>query len=71
MHGANCLDFGVVIQVRGGEGLTRKVGYPITEIVVTRRDEASLLAVKGVAYVKRRATSVAMVRQVRGVDAVS
>ena len=52
MHGATCVYFGVVTHVRWGEGLARKVGDPITEIVVTRRDEASLLAVKGVAYFK-------------------
>ena len=48
--------------VRGVEGLARKSGNPITELVVTRRDEASFLAVKGVADVKCRATSIAMIR---------
>ena len=30
------------------EGLAGQVCYPVTEIVVTRRDEASIFAVKGV-----------------------
>ena len=61
-HGATCVDFGVIMQVCGGEGLDIKVGDPITELVVTRRDEASLLAFKGVEDVKFRATSIAMFR---------
>ena len=48
--------------VRGVEGLARKFGNPITELVVTRRDEASFLAVKAVTDVKFRATSIATVR---------
>ena len=48
MQSETCVYFGDVMHVRGGEGLARKVGNPITEIVVTRRDKASLLAVNGV-----------------------
>ena len=40
--------FGVVMHVRGGETLNCKVGNPIMELVVTCRDEAALLTVKGV-----------------------
>ena len=36
--------------MRGGESHACKVGYPITELVVTRRYEAALLTVEGVAY---------------------
>ena len=46
----------------GGEGLARKIGNTITEIVVTRQDEAFLLAFKGMVDVKWRTTSIAMVR---------
>ena len=36
MHVVNCLYFGVIMHVRGGEGIACKVGNPIMEIVVTR-----------------------------------
>ena len=45
----------------GVKALLRKVGHPIMELVVTRRDEASLIAVEGVADVKFRATSITMI----------
>ena len=45
MHGATCVDFGVVTHVCRGERISHKVGYPITELVVVRRDEASFLVV--------------------------
>ena len=61
-HGATCVDFGVFTNLRGGEGLARKVGDPITELVVAFHDEAFLLAVKGLIDVKRCATSITMVR---------
>ena len=51
-----CVDFGVVTHVHGVKGLACKVRDPITEPVVTRRDEASLIAVKGVADIKLCAT---------------
>ena len=60
MHSATCVDFGVVMHVWGGKGLDCKVGDPITELFVNCRDEASLLAVKGVACIKLCATSIAM-----------
>ena len=34
--------------MRVGEDFACKVGNPITELVVTRRDEAALFSVKGV-----------------------
>ena len=34
----------------GGEGLSYKVGDPITDIIVMHHDEASLIAVQGVVY---------------------
>ena len=60
MYGATCVDFGVLTHMCAGEVLARKVGEPITYLVVMLCDEASLLAVKGVADFKCRATSVAM-----------
>ena len=49
------------MNVHGGEGIARNFRDPIIELIVTLRDEASLLAVKGVAYVKCRATSIAII----------
>ena len=39
-----CVDFGVIVHVRVGEGLDIKVRDPIMELVVTRQDEVSILA---------------------------
>ena len=61
-HIVNCVDFASVIHVHGGERLASKVNYPSTELVVTRRDEASLIEVKGVVYVKFRSKNTTMVR---------
>ena len=46
----------------GVKALLRKVGHPIMELVVTRRDEASLIAVEGVADVKCHEKSITMSR---------
>ena len=40
--------------MRGGEGLVLKVGDPITELIVTRRDKASRIAVEGMEDVKNK-----------------
>ena len=66
-----CVYFEVVAHMRGGEVLARNVGDPITELVVTCRDNYSLLAVEGVADVKYRATSIAMVRKSKGIGALA
>ena len=71
MHGATCVDFGVIKHVCGGKGLAPKVGNPITELFLTRSDEASLIPVKSVLDVKSLATSISIVRQVSRVDAVA
>ena len=47
--------------MRGGEYLSRKAGKYIIELVLIRRDEAFLLAVKGVEYVKCRAAYIVIV----------
>ena len=54
------MDFGVVMHVSGSEVNARKVDDPIMELVMTRRNEASLLAVKFVADFKCHTTSVTM-----------
>ena len=51
-HVANCVDFGVLMHVRWVESLARKVRNIITELIMTRRDKAYILAVKGVVDIK-------------------
>ena len=50
--------------MRGGEGLSCKVGDPITELAVRRRDEAAVLAIQGVEDCEVRPTAITMGRQV-------
>ena len=71
MHDATCIDLEVVTYVHGGEGLARKVGVLITEIIVTCRYEASLLAVEVVADAKCHTTSITIFKKVGGLDAVA
>ena len=56
--------------MRGSEGISGKVGDPIMKLVVTRPDEAFLIAVEGVADVKCRTTSIEMFQQVGRVNAI-
>ena len=48
-HGATLVYEGVVAYVRGGECPARQICNPVTELIVARHDEATPLAVKGVA----------------------
>ena len=48
------------------EGLAGQVSYPVTELIVTRRDKAALLTVKGVTDCEPRLTSIAMRWEVWG-----
>ena len=61
-HGTTYVYFGVVMHVCGVEGLACKARDPITELVVTCRDEESILTVKDVEDVKSRATSITLSR---------
>ena len=47
-----CRFWGHHAHVCRGESLARKVGDPITEIILTRHDEASLIEVEGMVEVK-------------------
>ena len=49
LHGATCKDEGVVMHMRWGKGFSVQVQDPVMELVVTRRYEAALLVVKGMA----------------------
>ena len=56
--------------MRRCEGLAVQVYYPVTELIVTRRDEATLFTVKGVTDGEPRLTPVAMRREVWGIQPV-
>ena len=53
------------------EGLAGQVCYPVTELVVTRRDEAALFTVKGMTDGKPRLAPVAILRKVWGLQPIS
>ena len=57
--------------MRGGESLTYKVGDPITELVVTCRDEAHHIKFEGVGDGECCSTGVTMAQQVREIYAVA
>ena len=54
-----------------GKGFTCKVGDPITNFIVTRRDDAALFSVQGVADREGCPIDVEMGRQVRWFDAIA
>ena len=54
----------------GGEGFACQVCYPVTELVVTRRDEATLFAVKGVTDGELGLEAVRVCWEVRGLKSV-
>ena len=61
-YGKTYVNFGVVTHMCGGEGLACKVRNSITDLVATRRNEASLIAVEDVADVKLCAISITIFR---------
>ena len=54
----------------GGEILASLVCYPVTELVVTRRDEAALFSVKGVTDQELGLTPVTVLGKVRELQAI-
>ena len=59
-HGTTLVNEGVVAYVRGGEGPARQIRDPVTELIMTRRDKATPLAVEGVANGKLCVAAVAV-----------
>ena len=51
-------------------GLAGQVCYPVTELIVTRRDEAALFTVKGVIDGKFGVASITMKWEVRGIQTI-
>ena len=54
----------------GGEGLASQVCYPVTDLVVARRDKAAFFAVKGVTDRELSLTPVTVLGKVRGLQAI-
>ena len=54
----------------GGEGFAFQVCYPVLELVVTRRDESALLAVKGVTDGKLGLSAITVCWEVQGIEAI-
>ena len=57
--------------MRGGEGPARQIRDPVTELILTRRDEATPLAVEGVANGKFGVAAVAVFGEVWGLKAIA
>ena len=64
LHGATLVYEGVVAYVRGVECPARQIRDPVTELIVTRRDEATPLAVEGVSYGESDIAAVAVFGEV-------
>ena len=56
--------------MRGGESPARQIRDPFTELIVTRRDEATPLSVEGVANGKPGVAAVAVFGEVWGLEAI-
>ena len=52
----------------GCEGFACQVCYPVTELIVTRRDEAALFPVKGVTDGELGLSAIAVCWEVRGLE---
>ena len=55
----------------GGESPARQIRDPVTELIVTRRDEATPLAVKGVADGKPGVAAATVFGEVWGLEAIA
>ena len=60
-HGMNLMDQRVVVHMQRGGGFACEVSDPITELIVTNRDEAALLAIQGVINEKLGVAAVAVI----------
>ena len=57
--------------MRGGESPASQIRNPVTELIVTRCDEATPLAVEGVADVKPGVAAVAVFWEVWGLKSIT
>ena len=70
-HGETLVNEGVVVYVRGVESPARQIHDPITELIVMRCDEATLLAVEGVENGKPGVAAVVVFGEVWGIKAIA
>ena len=70
-HRATSVYEGVVAYKRGGESPSSQIRDPVTDLIVTRRDEATPLAVEGVADEKPGVAAVAVFGEVWGIEAIA
>ena len=70
LHSATWVNEGFVAYAGGGEGFASQVCYPVTDLVITRREEAALFTVKGVTDGELWLTSVTVRGKVRGIQAI-
>ena len=70
LHVATEVYEGVVAHMGGSEHLASQVCYPVMELVVTRREEATLFAVKGVTDQEQCLTPVTVLGKVWGIQAI-
>ena len=70
-HGATLVNEGVVTHVRGGESPARQIRDPVTELIMTRRDEAIPLAVEGVTNIKFGVAAVTVFGEDWGLKAIA
>ena len=54
----------------GGEGFASQVCYPVTELVVTRRDKATIFTIKGVTDGELGLAAIVVCWEVRGIQAI-
>ena len=66
LQGATLVHEGGVAYMRGGESLARQIHDPVMELIVTRRDEATPLAIEGVANKELGIAAVAVFGEVWG-----
>ena len=67
LHRATYEDEGVVAYVSGGEGFARQVCDPVPELVMTRRNEAVPLAIKGMTLGEFGVAAVTVIWEVWGI----
>ena len=70
-HGTTLVYKGVIAYVRGGESPARHICDPVTELIVTRRDKATPLAVEDVADGKPGVAAVTVFEEVWGLEAIA
>ena len=67
LHGATLVNEGVVAYVRGGEIPARQIRDPVTDLIVTRCDKDTPLAIESVSYRESGIAAIAVFGEVWGI----